>query len=124
MVFTLCTEAEADLVIGANPNAIQTLQANVQIWVLWAESDMEKAFGNNIGLVANFSSITTALKPWLAKVCAHRTAFYGINQDQNNWQLATTQSKLNICSSVWKGFLSDVKNKGPELIADLGLTPS
>ena len=121
MVYTLCTEAQVLLVIGQDGSTAQVLTANTTIWVNWAESDMEKAFGNNIGLVANTGTTTSALKEWLAMVCAHRAAFYAINQNQNSWQLPTTQSKLNICSSIWKGFLSDLKERRPDIIADLNL---
>ena len=118
---TLCTEAEADLAIGQNASTEQTLDTNVSIWVLMAEADMEKEFGNNIGLVANFGSITSALKPWLAKVCSFRAAFYAINQDQNSWQLATSQSKLNVSNDVWQEFLRNLKDRRASIIDDLNL---
>ena len=109
---TLASDAQILLAIGENASAAQILATNTDIWILMAESDMEKAFGNNIRLVANYGSITAALKQWLAKVASHRAAFYAINHNQNSWQLATAQSKLNVCDSVWQGFLSDVKTKG------------
>ena len=118
---TLATTAQVLLAIGQNGSTAQVLEANNNIWILFAESDMEKAFGGNIGLVANYGSITAALKQWLALVASHRAAFYGINQDQNSWQLATSQSKLNICDTIWIGFLSDLKSNKAEIIADLGL---
>ena len=121
MVFTLCTEAQADLAIGQDSSAAQTLQANVQIWVLYAESDMENAFGNNIGLVANEATTTAALKQWLAGVVSHRAAWYAFQQDQNSWSLSTTQSKLNVSIAIWKGFLSDLKERRPDIVADLNL---
>ena len=118
---TLCTEAEADLAIGQNPSTAQTLEANLNIWVGWAQADMEKAFGDKIDLVVNFEIITTAWKPWLAMVCSFRTAFYAIHQEQGNWPLAITQSKLNVCDSIWIGFLSDLKENNYEIIAGMGL---
>jgi len=118
---TLCTTAQTLLAIGANANAAQVLEANTNIWTAFAESDMEKAFGDNIGLVANYASITAANKQWLAMVCSHRAAFYAINQDQNAWGLATTQSKLNVCDSIWQGFLSDLKTNKADIVSDLGL---
>lgn len=118
---TLATTAQVLFAIGANPNAVQALEANNNIWIKMAESDIESALGNNIGVVANYASITAANKQWLAGIASNRAGFYGINQDQNNWGLATTQSKLNVCDSIWKGFLSDLKNKKADLIADLGL---
>ena len=86
-----------------------------------AESDMEKAFGDKVGIVANHGSITAANKQWLAMVASHRAAFYAINQDQGAWSLSTAQSKLNVCDSVWQGFLSDLKANKADIIADLGL---
>ncbi len=118
---TLCTEAEADLAIGQNSSTAQTLDTNVSIWVLMAEADMEKAFGDNIGLVANEATTTAALKPWLAMVCSHRAAFYAIQQDQGNWDLSISQSKLNVATSIWKGFLADLKANRSDIVTDLGL---
>ncbi|KKM05989.1 hypothetical protein LCGC14_1748520 [marine sediment metagenome] len=119
---TLATTAQVKLAIGENPSTAQALEANTNIWILFAESDMEKAFGNNVGLVANIGSITAANKQWLAMVASHRAAFYGINHNQDSWQLAVTQSKLNVCDSIWIGFLSDLTQKKADIVSDLGLT--
>ena len=121
MAETLCTAGQVLLAIGENASATQILAANTLIWVLMAEADMEKAFGDNVGLVANYATITAANKQWLAMVCSHRAAFYGINENQNSWQLATAQSKLNVCDSIWQGFLSDLKTNKADIIADLKL---
>ncbi len=118
---TLATTAQVLLAIGEDASAAQILEANTNIWIKMAESDMEKAFGQNIGIVANYGTITAALKQWLALVASHRAAFYGINENQNSWGLATTQSKLNVCDSVWQGFLSDLKKDRADIIADLSL---
>jgi len=118
---TLATTAQVLLAIGQNASAAQILEANTNIWILMAESEMERAFGDNIGIVANYASITAANKQWLATIAANRAAFYGINQDQQAWQLATTQSKLNVCNSIWTGFLSDLRNNKADIVADLGL---
>jgi len=118
---TLATSTQVLLAIGQNASATQILEANTNIWILMAESDMEKAFGDNIGIVANYASITAANKQWLAMVASHRAAFYAINHNQNTWTLATSQSKLNVCNSIWQGFLSDLKNNKADIIADLGL---
>lgn len=119
---TLATTAQVLLSIGANPSAAQALEENTNIWIKYAESDMEKAIGNNIGLVANTGTTTAALKQWLAIVAANRAAWYAINQDQNNWQLATTQSKLNVLDASWSGFLSEINDKKAGTIADLNLS--
>ena len=118
---TLATTAQVLLAIGENGSAAQILEANTNIWILMAESDMEHAFGDNIGLVANYASITAAMKQWLAMIASHRAAFYGINHNQNSWQLATSQSKLNVCDAIWQGFLSDLKNRKADIVTDLGL---
>ena len=118
---TLATDAQILLAIGANASAVQVSATNTDIWILMAESDMEKQFGNKIGIVANYGSITAANKQWLAGVAADRAAWRAINQNQNSWQLATAQSKLNILNATWKGFLSDLKNNKADIVADLGL---
>ena len=93
---TLATTAQVLLAIGENASTAQVLEANNNIWILMAESDMEKAFGDNVDLVANYGSVNAAWKQWLAMVASHRAAFYAINQGQTTWQLATAQSKLNV----------------------------
>ena len=118
---TLATTAQVLLAIGENASAAQILETNTNIWILMAESDMEKAFTKNIGLVANFASITTTMKQWLAMVASNRAAWHAINQDQNTWGLATTQSKLNVLDATWIGFFSDLKDKKAQIQTDLGL---
>ena len=116
---TLTTTAQVLLAIGEDASSTQKLEANTNIWILMAESDMEAEAGNNVGLVANYSNINSAMKQWLALVASHRAAFYAINQNQNSWQLATTQSKLNVIDSIWQEFKKRIKDK--DVIADLGL---
>ena len=98
---TLATSAQTLLAIGQGGSAAQVLEANTNIWILMAESDMEWE-AKKIGLVANYASIDAADKQWIALVASNRAAFYAINQDQNNWDLATTQSKLNVIDSIWQ----------------------
>lgn len=97
---TLATTAQVLLAIGENAGSAQVLEANTNIWILMAESDMEWE-AKKINLVAGFSDMDTEDKQWLALVASHRAAFYAINQNQNSWALATTQSKLNVCDSIW-----------------------
>tara|TARA_R100000789_G_C2963419_1_gene138600 strand:+ start:78 stop:449 length:372 start_codon:yes stop_codon:yes gene_type:complete len=118
---TLATTAQVLLAIGDGGGTAQVLEANTNIWIKFAESDMEKQFGDNIGLVANYASITAAMKQWLAMVASHRAAFYAINQDQDNWDLATSQSKLNVIDTIWTGFISDLKENKADIVADMGL---
>ena len=118
---TLATTAQVLLAIGENATAAQVLEANTNYWILMAESDMERAFGGGIGLVANYASITASYKQWLSAIASHRAAWYAINQNQNAWQLATAQSKLNVCNNIWKGFLSDLKSDKADIVSDMGL---
>lgn len=117
---TLATTAQVLLAIGENATANQILEANTNIWIKFAESDMEKEF-DAIGLVANYATITASYKQWLAKVASHRAAFYAINQNQNSWQLATSQSKLNVCNLIWKGFLSDLNKDRADIVDRMNL---
>ena len=115
----LATTAQVLLAIGQNASATQILETNTNIWILYAESDMEKAAGQNIGLGANTGTTTAALKQWLAMVASHRAAWYAINQNQNSWSLATTQSKLNVIDDIWQEFKNKIKDK--DVIDDLNL---
>ena len=116
---TLATDAQILLAIGADASAAQVLATNTDIWILMAESDMESVAGNGVGLVANYSDITASYKQWLALVASNRAAFYAINQGQNTWSLATTQSKLNVIDTIWQEFKKRVLDK--DVISDLGL---
>ncbi len=121
---TLATTAQVLLVIGQDATANQISEGNTNIWIKMAESDMEKAFGKigkSPGLVANVATITASYLQWLALVASHRAAFYAINQNQGAWQLSITQSKLSICNSIWKGFLSDLKDNSSEIVTEMNL---
>ena len=115
---TLATDAQILLAIGANASAAQVLGTNTDIWILMAESDME-AETENAGLVANYADIGAEYKQWLALIASNRAAFYAINQNPNSWQLATTQSKLNVIDAIWQ----EGKNKlnKADVIANMGL---
>lgn len=116
---TLATTAQVLLAIGEGASAAQILETNTNIWILFAESDMEVEAGQNVGLVANYGTITAANKQWLAAVASARAAWYGINENQNSWALATTQSKLNIVDDIWQEGKRKLRDK--DAIADLGL---
>ena len=116
---TLATDAQILLAIGAGADAAQVLGTNTDIWILMAESDMEKEAGNGVGLVANYASITASYKQWLALVASHRAAFYAINYNPNSWSLATAQSKLNVIDTIWQEFKKQIKDK--DVIDDMGL---
>lgn len=116
---TLATDAQIILAIGQNASATQVLATNTDIWILMAESDMESIAGSSVGLVSNYASITASYKQWLALVSSNRAAFYAINQNQNSWQLATSQSKLNVIDSIWEDFKKRIIDK--DVIDDMGL---
>jgi len=117
---TLATDAQILLAIGQNASAAQILGTNTDIWILQAESDMESVAGSGVGLVANYASITASYKQWLALVASSRAAFYAINQNPNSWQLATTQSKLNVIDSIWQEFKKRITDK--DVIDNMGLS--
>ena len=121
---TLATTEQVLLSIGENASAAQILEDNTNIWIKMAESDMEKAFGrlgDTPELVTNYASITESYKQWLAGVAADRAAWRAINHNQNTWQLATSQSKLNVLNATWKGFLSDLKDNQSEIRTGMGV---
>jgi|TARA_R100000501_G_C2587435_1_gene88558 ribosome-interacting GTPase 1 len=118
---TLATTDQVNDFVGENASTAQALEATTNRAILFAESEIEAQLGDNIGIVANYASVTAANKQWLATVAAARAAFIVINKNQNSWQLATTQSKLAVCDGIWTGFLSDLKARKADLIADLGL---
>ena len=116
---TLATTAQVLLAIGANASAAQVLETNTNIWILMAESDMEVEAGNEVEIVANYGSITSSYKQWLALVASNRAAFYAISHDQQAWSLSTTQSKLNVVDSIWQDFKKKIIDK--DVIDSMGL---
>jgi len=116
---TLATDAQILLAIGNGASAAQILGTNTDIWILMAESEMEKAAGSGVGLVANYATITASYKQWLASVASHRAAFHAIQQNQSTWSLAITQSKLNVINDIWQSFKKDIQEK--DTIDDMGL---
>ena len=119
MAATLSTDAQILLAIGKDASSDQLSSTNTDIWRLFAESDMVVEAGQDIGFVANYSNITSANKQWLAMVHSHRVAWYAINQNQNSWSLATTQSKLNVIDTIWQEFRKKIRDK--DIIDDLNL---
>lgn len=116
---TVATTAEVLLAIGDGASANQILEANTNIWIKWAEGDMSIEADND--LVANYASVGTNWKRWLAAVGANRAAWYAINEDQNNWSLSTTQSKLNVVDGTWSLFLTKMKEPREDILATIGL---
>lgn len=97
---TLATTAQVLLAIGQDAAASQILEANTNYWILMAESLMSTDV--DYDLVANIASFSAYQKQTLALASSSKAAMIGINQYQNNWQLATTQSKLNVLDSLYK----------------------
>jgi hypothetical protein len=121
---TLATTQQVLDSLGANPSTAQATEANTNRAILIAESDMEKAFGmlgKTPELVANYATITPSYYQWIAGIAADRAAWRIVNQDQNNWGLATTQSKLNVLDATWTGFLSDLTKKSSDIVSMMGL---
>ena len=54
---TLATTAQVLLAIGQDASAAQILEANTNIWILMAESEMESIVGSKVGLVANYGRV-------------------------------------------------------------------
>ena len=119
MVAVLATEAQVLLAIGEGASANQILSGNVLIWSLMAESDMESVASNGVEIVARYGIIKASYKQWLAMVASHRAAFYAINHNQSGWDLATTQSKLNVIDSIWQEFKKRILDK--DVIDAMGL---
>lgn len=97
---TLATTAQVIDAIGENASAEQVLEANTNIWILYAESDIYTYSG--VDFVTQIGSVKPLLKQTLANIAAARAAFYGIQHNQNSWQLATSQSKLNVINKIWE----------------------
>ncbi len=97
---TLASDAQILLAIGQDASAAQISATNTDIWILMAEADIYVASG--FDFVTNYASLKPLTQQFLAAVASARAAWYGINQDQNNWELSTTQSKLNILDSIWQ----------------------
>ena len=115
---TLATSAEVLLTIGNNASASQILEANTNIWVKWAEGEISMLLKEDV--VANYANVSTNFKRYLSVVAASRAAMHAINEDQNSWQIATAQSKLNVLDTVWKAAQPILKDK--DLRKLMGLT--
>ena len=106
---TLATTAQVLLAIGADASAAQILEANTNYWILMAEADIY--LESEIDFVTNYTDVTALTKQFLAKLASHRAAFYAIQEGQNSWQLATTQSKLNVINDIWQEGKKLLQNK-------------
>ena len=103
---TLATTAQVLFMTGENAGANQILEANTNIAILMAESEIYLRTSSDF--VTNYSSIDANLKQSLAKCASAKAAMILINQNQNSWQLATTQSKLNVLNSLYEETLKRI----------------
>lgn len=97
---TLATTSQCLLAIGQNASALQVLEENTNYWILMAESLMSTDV--DYDLVANIGKFSAYQKQVLALAASSKTAMIGINQNQNTWQLATAQSKLNVLDILYR----------------------
>lgn len=106
---TLATTAQVLLAIGANAGANQILEANTNIWILQAESLICSDLDYDV--VSNYATLTpTYIKQLLALAASSKAAMLAINQNQNTWQLATTQSKLNVLNNEYEEAMKILRN--------------
>lgn len=104
---TLATTAQVLLAIGQNASATQILEANTNTWILMAESLMSSTV--DYDLVGNYAGFTAYQKQLLALAASSKAAMIGINQNQNTWNLSTTQSKLNVLDALYKESMDTIK---------------
>ena len=103
---TLVTDPQVIMLLGENAGANQIIAANVDFAVLMAESEIYLRTGSDF--VTNYASIDANLKQALAKCAGAKAAMILVNQNQNSWQLATTQSKLNVLNSLYEETLKRI----------------
>ena len=104
---TLATTAQVLFLTGENAGTNQILEANTNYAILMAESILY--LETDYDWVANYATVPANKKQALATVAAARAAMILINQDQNNWQLATSQSKLNVLDDLYTETLKRIK---------------
>ena len=100
---TLATTAQVLLMTGENAGTNQILEANTNIAILWAESELY--IDTSTDYVANYANATIVpanIKQALSLCVSSRAAWFLVNQDQDNWSLATSQSKLNVLDAIYK----------------------
>ena len=104
---TLATTAQVIFMLGENAETNQILEANTNYAILMAESLIFLETSSDF--VTNYASIDAQLKQSLAMASSAKAAMLLINQDQETWQLATTQSKLNVLDSFYKETIKRIK---------------
>jgi hypothetical protein len=104
---TLATSAQTLLAIGQNASAAQILEANTNIWIKMAESLMSTDV--DYDLVTNIAEFSAYQKQILALAASSKAAMIGINQDQSTWELALTQSKLNVLDNLYRESMDTIR---------------
>ena len=104
---TLATTAQVLFFTGENAGANQILEANTNYAILMAESLMSTDV--DYDLVTNIGEFSTYQLQVLATAAAAKAAMILINQNQNSWQLATAQSKLNVLDALYKEAMEVIK---------------
>ena len=115
---TLATTAQVILTIGTDASATQLLEANTNIWILFAEADMSMVA--DIDLIAKNAQLKTNFIQYMAMVASHRAAWYAVNSDTTPWGLSNAQSKMNVFDSIWLEFTKYVIDK--DRVEKLGYT--
>lgn len=106
---TLATTAQVLLAIGANASAVQILEANTNIWILQAEALIFLETDTDYANATIYEALPANVKQALALCASSKAAMLAINQNQNTWQLATTQSKLNVLDIQYSEALDRIK---------------
>ena len=104
---TLATTAQVLFLTGENASANQILEANTNYAIKFAESVMYTEL--DYDYVTNYATVDDAMKQALALCAAARAAMILINQNQNSWQLATSQSKLNVLDDLYTETIKRIK---------------
>lgn len=104
---TLATTAQVLFFLGENAGTNQILEANTNYAILMAESLIFLETDHDF--VDDYANVNANLKQSLALCAAAKSAMILINQDQNVWQLATSQSKLNVLDSLYSETMKRIK---------------
>jgi len=104
---TLATTAQVLLAIGQDASAAQILEANTNIWILQAEALIY--LETDTDFVTDYATVSANVKQALALCASSKAAMLAINQDQDNWGLATSQSKLNVLDFQYNEALDRIK---------------
>lgn len=104
---TLATQAQVLFLLGENAGANQILEANTNFAILFAEAQI--FLETDTDYVGTIGSIDANLKQALAMCAGSYAAMILVNQNQNSWQLATSQSKLNVLNTLYRDSLDRIK---------------